>query len=133
MIATWRSGSTFLSDLINKSPGVFYTYEPVHFLQYHLPKPKTKPMELIRSVFDCSFSTDYLKHFNMKSRRGANFIQKNPRVFDACKSVDETHCIQLDLIQEICNLFPVRMIKEVRLSLTEVVADKIASNSSTEE
>ena len=33
LIATsWRSGSTFLGDLLNHYPGTFYTFEPIHFL-----------------------------------------------------------------------------------------------------
>lgn len=33
LIATsWRSGSTFMGDLLNHYPGTFYTFEPVHYL-----------------------------------------------------------------------------------------------------
>jgi hypothetical protein len=29
---TWRSGSTFLGDLLNHYPGTFYSFEPIHYL-----------------------------------------------------------------------------------------------------
>ena len=29
VVSTWRSGSTFLGDLINHYPGVFYYFEPL--------------------------------------------------------------------------------------------------------
>ena len=28
---TWRSGSTFLGDLLSRYPGVFYSFEPLHY------------------------------------------------------------------------------------------------------
>jgi hypothetical protein len=34
---SWRSGSTFLGDILNHYPGVFYSFEPLHYLSrlYH--------------------------------------------------------------------------------------------------
>ena len=29
--STWRSGSTFLGDLLSRYPGVFYSFEPLHY------------------------------------------------------------------------------------------------------
>ena len=30
---TWRSGSTFLGDIIKSIPGVFYSFEPLLYLE----------------------------------------------------------------------------------------------------
>ena len=32
IMTSWRFGSTFLGDLLNHYPGVFYTFEPLHYL-----------------------------------------------------------------------------------------------------
>jgi hypothetical protein len=32
VITSWRSGSTFLGDILNHYPGTFYTFEPLHYL-----------------------------------------------------------------------------------------------------
>ena len=35
LIATsWRSGSTFLGDLLNHYPGTYYSFEPIHYTDY---------------------------------------------------------------------------------------------------
>ena len=33
LIATaWRSGSTFMGDILNHYPGTFYSFEPIHYV-----------------------------------------------------------------------------------------------------
>ena len=32
IMTSWRFGSTFLGDLLNHYPGVFYSFEPLHYL-----------------------------------------------------------------------------------------------------
>ena len=32
VITSWRSGSTFLGDILNHYPGTFYSFEPLHYL-----------------------------------------------------------------------------------------------------
>lgn len=32
IVSTWRTGSSFLGDLILSAPSVFYSYEPLHFI-----------------------------------------------------------------------------------------------------
>ena len=32
VITSWRSGSTFLGDILNHYPGTFYTFEPLHYI-----------------------------------------------------------------------------------------------------
>ena len=31
IVTTWRSGSTFLGDLLNHYPGTWYSFEPLHY------------------------------------------------------------------------------------------------------
>jgi len=32
ILTSWRSGSTFLGDILNHYPGTFYTFEPLHYI-----------------------------------------------------------------------------------------------------
>ena len=37
LVATsWRSGSTFLGDLLNHYPGTYYSFEPIHYIDYRV-------------------------------------------------------------------------------------------------
>ena len=62
LIATsWRSGSTFLGDLLNHYPGTFYSFEPVHYInrgegENWLAKDG---IQLIRDLYHCNFTTNF--------------------------------------------------------------------------
>ncbi|XP_075056184.1 carbohydrate sulfotransferase 7 [Mixophyes fleayi] len=59
--ATWRSGSSFLGELFNQHPGVFYLYEPAwHMWQSLYPGDAVGLQgalrDLLSSLFRCDFS-----------------------------------------------------------------------------
>lgn len=131
IVATWRSGSSFIGQLIQSSPGVFYSYEPLHYFQFGLgpliyKKPiihsddvlAMKPMKYIRSIFGCRFSPNYLDHSSGFTRA------YNKRVWDICQSVDYSDlCLQSDFMEILCNQFPVHLMKTVRLGLNHIEKD----------
>jgi len=82
-----------------------------------------KPMQLIRSVFSCSFTLEYLLHVTKRAKGGQFFLNMNRAIWEACKSTDVDLCIKPQFVQEICSHFPIQLVKEVRLSLTEVMTD----------
>ena len=46
LVATsWRSGSTFLGDLLNHYPGVFYHFEPLHYYSRMSKEERTAAQE----------------------------------------------------------------------------------------
>jgi len=77
-------------------------------------------MELIRSIFRCQFSEDYLRHIN--DREKGDFMSRNRRVWDACQH-DPDLCLRPDFVQSLCLRFPVQLIKEVRLTLNQIEQD----------
>ena len=121
IVSTWRSGSSFLGELINSAPGVFYTFEPLHFLQFFRPKRNETAVELLRSVFDCRFSEDYLRHMNHRVVGDPAFIEHSTRVWDACQVDNKTLCLLPDFVNHLCAHSPVQLVKEVRLTLTEIL------------
>lgn len=112
--ATWRTGSSFLGDIIQSAPGVFYSYEPLVF-----PGSKTSPIELIDEIFRCKFRGDYLEHVNGKNSDNVEFMSRNKRVWDTC-SKEKTLCTNPEFVGKLCRHFPVNLIKVVRLRLSDL-------------
>lgn len=59
--ATWRSGSSFLGELFNQHPGVFYLYEPAWHMWQSLYPGDAESLQgalrdLLGSLFRCDFS-----------------------------------------------------------------------------
>ncbi len=113
---TWRSGSTFLGDLIKNEPGVFYSFEPLLYLDHH---PGSK-IELIQSIFRCKFSLDYLRSANGLTGY-PNDMQRNKRIWNECV-YNQTLCYDPEFVAPLCSSFPINLIKTVRLRVKEVLA-----------
>ncbi|XP_010641822.1 carbohydrate sulfotransferase 7, partial [Fukomys damarensis] len=59
--ATWRTGSSFLGELFNQHPDVFYLYEPMWHLWQALYPGDAESLQgalrdMLRSLFRCDFS-----------------------------------------------------------------------------
>lgn len=120
IVSTWRTGSSFLGELIHSAPGVFYSYEPLHFSESH---SSIAPMDLIRSIFDCQFPVDYLRHINGLTSNGQEFISRNRRVWEVCNGSRRglrDLCCKPDFVSTLCQHFPVQLIKVVRLRMQEL-------------
>ena len=128
LIATsWRSGSTFLGDLLNHYPGTFYAFEPIHFLSNKKRKEnwsQSNPLhalKLLRDIYRCDFSNNvtggYLKH---AAKQENQFLLKhNSRVWKSCQTLlpSNVACFMPELLNRVCPVFPVRLIKTVRLRI----------------
>jgi len=59
IITTWRSGSTFLGDVLNSHPGNYYHYEPL--LDYDIVQIRGEPlasgaMKNLRNLLHCNYT-----------------------------------------------------------------------------
>nr|XP_060625817.1 carbohydrate sulfotransferase 7 isoform X1 [Anolis sagrei ordinatus] len=59
--ATWRTGSSFVGELFNQHPGVFYLYEPMWHLWQALYPGDARSLQgalrdMLRALFRCDFS-----------------------------------------------------------------------------
>ena len=63
LVATsWRSGSSFLGELLNQLPGTFYYFEPLHYYSYIRDKATVPPEEdFITSLYRVGWQK-YLLH-----------------------------------------------------------------------
>jgi len=124
---TWRSGSTFLGDLINHYPGVFYYFEPLHYYS-QLTKEKKEEVqdevEFLRTLYSCSFTSanvGFLHHVAVPANK---FLMKNhnKRLWNSCSNLlpRETMCLMPEYLNRVCPLYPIRLAKTVRLRVARV-------------
>ena len=60
LVTTWRSGSTFLGDIIASQPDTFYHYEPLAFLLINQIRGGNLAVEAVntlRSLMLCDYSS----------------------------------------------------------------------------
>lgn len=122
IVATWRTGSSFLGDIIQSSPGVFYSFEPLIAL-----KGTNSKVGVIRDLYECKFRSDYLQHINGDNADSVEFMSRNKRVWEAC-SKEKALCTSPEFVSRLCAHFPVRLIKVVRLRLSELVKEHMPSD-----
>ncbi|CAG0896499.1 unnamed protein product [Cyprideis torosa] len=120
ILATWRSGSTFLASLIREIPGTFYSFEPFHSLRSGLVNRGTlgDAHNIFKAIVDCDFrmSQKYLNHVHRTKWLAAH----NKRYDDVCNS-SKTLCFNAAFYSDVCSQFPIRLVKIVRLKVTQFI------------
>ncbi|XP_031625407.1 carbohydrate sulfotransferase 5-like [Contarinia nasturtii] len=117
IISTWRSGSTFLGDILNAIPGTFYHFEPLaHFLtaQIRGPPKSTDAINTISELLKCNYTglQQYLRH---SKESGNQFLRAHTvPLWNSCKP-HENLCWDPNFLNSFCRLFPIQTMKIVRL------------------
>ena len=108
---TWRSGSTFLGDLINSYPGTFYFYEPLHY------NTKTNSLTYVKDMLDCKIEPGYVEYM----RKNDYMITRNWRWGQICGNLilKQGACLSPELMRSACELYPIRLIKSTRLLVNQ--------------
>ena len=115
IVSSWRSGSTFLGDLLNAFPGTFYYFEPLHYFFTAKDEPirdEKEQLELLHSLYNCSFpntSKPFLHHLS----KFPFLMQKhNWRLWRNCTGLlvkdEDSLCLRAEYLSAVCPLFPVR-------------------------
>lgn len=134
--ATWRTGSSFLGELFNQHPDVFYLYEPMwHIWQALYPGDASSLQGAVRdmmnSLFRCDFSVLKLYAGTQNITTSFLFGWKMNKVMCSeplCKGhkrheiglVDENLCGKcqkrdISELEKECKKYPVMVIKGVRI------------------
>lgn len=127
IISTWRSGTTFLGEVLNAVPGNFYHYEPLlnyGIIQIRGTPESDKALKSIKKMFQCDFS-DMEDYFEYGKSHWHQFSH-NTRLWDHCKYKKEL-CIDANFTSRFCKLFPFQSMKVVRVRLRlikELLEDK---------
>lgn len=117
VVTTWRSGSTFLGDILNAMPGNFYHYEPLlnfDIKQIRGPPEADKAIAQLKSLLHCNYSEmgEYLDY----GKEHKYLFEHNERLWTQCK--DYPHfCWKPKFLTPFCRLFPLQSMKVVRLRL----------------
>lgn len=127
IISTWRSGTTFLGDILNAMPGNFYHYEPLlryDIIQIRGPPHSKSAMSTIKNMLKCNF--DNMEEYFDYGKEHLNQFTHNIRLWDHCKYKKEL-CFDSNFTSRLCKLFPFQSMKVVRIRLRlirELLEDK---------
>nr|XP_023019603.1 uncharacterized protein LOC111508365 [Leptinotarsa decemlineata] len=117
IITTWRSGSTFLGDIINSLPGNYYHYEPL--LEYGIMQIRGSPhaetaLQTLRRLLNCDYTSlySYLEY----GMSHVYLFTHNTRLWNQCEMYPQ-YCWNYTFLNEMCRLFPFQSMKTVRLRL----------------
>ncbi|KAG5881156.1 hypothetical protein JTB14_024573 [Gonioctena quinquepunctata] len=117
IITTWRSGSTFLGEILNALPGNYYHYEPL--LEYEIMQirgaPHAEPaLETLKSLLNCDYTNLY--SYLQYGMSHVNLFTHNTRLWNQCEMYPQ-YCWNSTFLNEMCKLYPFQSMKTVRLRL----------------
>lgn len=127
IITTWRSGSTFLGDILNSLPANYYHYEPLlnfDIVQIRGPPHAAAALRNLKKLLDCDYSDmdDYLEY----GKGHVWLFTHNERLWDQC-SEHPQYCWNSTFLTRFCKLFPLQSMKVVRLRLK--LAEELLGNN----
>ncbi|XP_037789080.1 carbohydrate sulfotransferase 5-like [Penaeus monodon] len=127
IVTTWRSGSTFLGDILSSHPGTFYHYEPLHdfgIKQIRYGDDAAQALLNLKHLLNCEYSE--MEHLIKHARSYTCVFDKNKVLWNRCKTFPDL-CRKSELLSPFCSLFPFQSLKTVRLRLNlteELLEDK---------
>ena len=116
--SSFRSGSSFLGELLNQFPGIFYYFEPLY---YYSQNQEIIQEQFLETLFRCQFGDSnhgFLEHVRERKKSFPPF-HHNKRLWESCEMFPKHErleaCISEDYLNKVCPRFPLRLIKTVRL------------------
>ncbi|KAM7353376.1 carbohydrate sulfotransferase 4 [Cochliomyia hominivorax] len=119
VVTTWRSGSTFLGDILNAMPGNFYHYEPLldfGIKQIRDPDDEEQAIKNIKNLLYCDYHNDMDDYLNF-GKSHTYLFEHNERLWSVCKEYPH-YCWRPKFLTPFCKLFPLQSMKTVRLRLS---------------
>ncbi|XP_017153845.1 carbohydrate sulfotransferase 4 isoform X1 [Drosophila miranda] len=128
VVTSWRSGSTFLGDILNSIPGNYYHYEPLldfGIKQVRDPDDQDLAVQNLKNLLNCDYAdmTDYLNF----GKTHTYLFEHNTRLWDVCREYPR-FCWRPHFLTRFCRLFPIQSMKTVRLRLSQ--AEKLLEDQS---
>lgn len=117
IITTWRSGSTFLGDILNAMPGNYYHYEPLldfDIIQIRGAPHANRAIYNLKQLLKCNY-TDMRNYLDFGIEHDYLFTH-NTRLWKYCRLYPQ-HCWDPNFLTPFCKLFPLQSMKVVRLRL----------------
>lgn len=117
IVTTWRSGSTFLGDVLNAVPGNFYHYEPLldyGIVQIRGPPESISALKTLKRLLNCDYSQLY--NYLDYGMSHVYLFTHNTRLWNNCEMFKQ-YCWNTTFLNDICKVFPFQSLKTVRLRL----------------
>ena len=108
---TWRSGSTFLSELLTSLPAAYHHYEPLmefQFADLRDPALNELALKMLIGLFKCQYGnlTDFLQF----SKEKEEMFSRNVNLWKRCRGIKRSLCYDVDFLEKSCPLFPLQVI-----------------------
>ena len=124
ILTTWRSGSTFLGDLLNHYMGTFYYFEPLHYISNSPETVKIGKEQLLDSLYKCKFDKSNFGYLEHVAHWANTFLFKNHnfRLWNSCQKILPLNsmCFLPEFLSFSCKLHPIKLIKTVRMRMKHV-------------
>lgn len=117
VITTWRSGSTFLGDVLNAVPGNFYHYEPLlnfGIVQIRGPPLAQLAINNLKNLLKCNYYD--MQNYLSYGKTHIYLFTHNLRLWSECEQYPQ-FCWNATFLSEFCKLYPFQSMKVVRLRL----------------
>ncbi|XP_076630932.1 carbohydrate sulfotransferase 4 isoform X2 [Colletes latitarsis] len=117
ILTSWRSGSTFLGDVINAHPANFYHYEPLldfGIVQIRGPPLADEALRNLESLLRCDFNN--LDRYFEYGKTHPWVFNHNTHLWKQCQA-HKRICWDPRFVSTFCKLFPFQSMKIVRLRL----------------
>lgn len=119
IVTTWRSGSTFLGDILNAMPGNFYHYEPLlnfGIKQIRYEDDEEQAIKNLKNLLYCDYHNDMEDYLNY-GKSHTYLFEHNVRLWSVCEDFPH-YCWRPKFLTPFCKLFPLQSMKTVRLRLS---------------
>ncbi|KAL1443647.1 hypothetical protein MTO96_030229 [Rhipicephalus appendiculatus] len=120
LVAYFRSGSSFLGQLLSANPRTFYHFEPLWMLSNAsrlCGEAALRGLDYLTDFFGCDFAnhSDYLQ---LSINRKHPF-RKNTFLWDVCKGVTRV-CLDPKFLNAVCKTAPTQVMKVTRIDMSTV-------------
>ncbi|CAL4063000.1 unnamed protein product [Meganyctiphanes norvegica] len=120
LVTTWRSGSTFLGQVLAYHPAVFHHYEPLSYLgvkQVRSGREAFQSQQLLHRLLDCKY-TGINEYLDYARKYPEDMVGHNMPVWDSCThGPNKNACFNQTFLHDSCSMFPIQLVKTVRMRL----------------
>ncbi|XP_064486839.1 carbohydrate sulfotransferase 3-like isoform X2 [Ornithodoros turicata] len=122
IVTYFRSGSTFLGDILQTHPRSFYHFEPLHMYSNDARTDGQKARDgvaLIKRILQCQFrqSSAYM---NWVQKEKNQFLFRRNRFLWSHCGIRSPLCFKTEYVTRICERAPLHVMKITRLSVAQV-------------
>ncbi|XP_075679019.1 carbohydrate sulfotransferase 1-like [Dermatophagoides pteronyssinus] len=124
ILGYFRSGSSFIGDLLQQNWKSFYTFEPLHYMSRQLRidnNNQTDAIDLINGIYQCNFSNyNSAIQYNQWIHNHTFLVRWNRFFWNICKFRTMSICYDNEFMGDVCRRSRYNIIKTVRLRLQDI-------------